>query len=466
MDQQKSKSKRWMFGVVVLLLLVVYFAGVLFFSKRTYPRTTVNGEDRGGASLETFAQMAALETPVTYTGRNAEVTLSEVDLNVQYEIDGAMPEQKSAWAWPVEVWSEHPYTLAYSRHWDDAQLEQKLVAGGFDPNGAKPEDAKLVVEETGARIEPEKQGAAFDMAELKTLVLDTLRGEETQVSAEALYETPQIVQDDPALVAKVEQLNQYLKSTITYTFGDETYTFGAKEMMPLLKLTEDGYVMDDEGLRQWVRNMAIETDTYGTTRTFETTGLGSVEVPPGIYGWRMDVDETVSELKELLKKGGQVTAEAVYLNEGMARGAVNDIGETYIEIDLSRQHLWAYKDGELIRDAAIKTGKVNNYNETPRGVNMIWSREEDRILSGQYKDGTPYNSPVKYWMPINYGGVGLHDAPWVARFGGTEYISNGSNGCINLNLETAKFIYDNYTNGTPVVVYESTTDYSPAEDTF
>ena len=69
-------------------------------------------------------------------------------------------------------------------------------------------------------------------------------------------------------------------------------------------------------------------------------------------------------------------------------------------------------------------------------------------------------------MPINYGGVGLHDAPWVTEFGGEYYIYSGSNGCINLNLQTAKTIYENYTNGTPVVVYESYTNYSPADHTF
>lgn len=465
---EKKSAKKWvMVGLVLLVVLGGYLFGVMHFSKNTYPRTTVNGEARGGESVERFAMMAPTEEVVTFTGRDgAQVALSEADLGIHYDVTGAIPEQPSAWRWPVEVFGEHAYTVDYTRSVDEKALEKRLIEGGFDPNGAKPEDAKLVIEETGARVEPEKRGASFDMAELKSLVLEALRGSEREVSVEALYENPKVLKDDATLTAEADQINQYLKATVSFPMGSKTYTFGPKEMIALLEPTDDGYALNPQGLRDWVRDMAIETDTYGTTRTFETTGEGTVEVPPGIYGWRIDVDETVNVLKELLQKGGSQEAEAVYLNEGMARGEQNDIGDTYIEIDLSRQHLWAYKDGELIYDAAIKTGKVNDYNETPRGVNMIWSREEDRTLNGHYKDGTPYNSPVKYWMPVNYGGVGMHDASWVERFGGTEYIHNGSNGCINLNLKTAKFIYDNYRNGTPVVIYESSTNYSPAEDTF
>ena len=55
-------------------------------------------------------------------------------------------------------------------------------------------------------------------------------------------------------------------------------------------------------------------------------------------------------------------------------------------------------------------------------------------------------------MPFN-GGIGLHDATWQSAYGGSRYITHGSHGCINLPLDVAKFIYENYQAGDIVVLY-------------
>ena len=129
--------------------------------------------------------------------------------------------------------------------------------------------------------------------------------------------------------------------------------------------------------------------------------------------------------------------------------AENDIGNTYIEIDLSRQHLWFYKEGSLVVESDVITGAPYGGRETPTGVFKVWSRETDRNLTGE-----DYSSPVSFWMPINWTGVGLHDASWQDKFGGVLYKSRGSRGCINLPYEVAKKVYTEVKNETPVVIYK------------
>ena len=59
-----------------------------------------------------------------------------------------------------------------------------------------------------------------------------------------------------------------------------------------------------------------------------------------------------------------------------------------------------------------------------------------------------------YWMPIDLNtGVGLHDATWRSTFGGSYYLGSGSHGCVNMPLSTAKVIFNNFADGTPVIVH-------------
>ena len=59
-------------------------------------------------------------------------------------------------------------------------------------------------------------------------------------------------------------------------------------------------------------------------------------------------------------------------------------------------------------------------------------------------------------MPINWKGVGIHDATWRnGKFGGEIYKTSGSYGCINTPLEKVKQIYDNVEINTPVIIYKS-----------
>ena len=67
--------------------------------------------------------------------------------------------------------------------------------------------------------------------------------------------------------------------------------------------------------------------------------------------------------------------------------------------------------------------------------------------------GEDYATPVSYWMAV-YGNIGIHDATWRRKFGGSIYKTGGSHGCINTPYANAKMIYENVSIGTPVIVYD------------
>ena len=127
-----------------------------------------------------------------------------------------------------------------------------------------------------------------------------------------------------------------------------------------------------------------------------------------------------------------------------------------MEVDLTNQKLYLYKNSELLMSSNIVSGSVSQTHMTPTGVYQVYSMEKNTVLRG-----ADYASPVSFWMPFN-GGVGFHDATWRSSFGGTIYQYNGSHGCINMPYEKAKTLYNNISTGYYVVVYGGVT-YVPGQ---
>ena len=132
------------------------------------------------------------------------------------------------------------------------------------------------------------------------------------------------------------------------------------------------------------------------------------------------------------------------------------LGDTFVEIDLSGQHMWYHKNGQIVLESDIVSGTYNIADRrTPAGAYYLYNNERNRVLRGtKLPDGTwPYETPVSYWMPFNKG-IGLHDSSsWRSKWGGTIYMNNGSHGCINLPTGIASQLYNSIEVNCPVVCY-------------
>ena len=146
-----------------------------------------------------------------------------------------------------------------------------------------------------------------------------------------------------------------------------------------------------------------------------------------------------------------VTMKPVYKNKGATFGKKNDIGKSYVEVSIARQHVWVYVKGKLKLETDCVTGVPNKERMTHPGCHYIFAKQRDRFLGTMEVQG--YHTHVDYFMPFN-GGEGLHDAPWRGSFGGAIYKTGGSHGCVNLPPAKAAEIYDLVYVGMPVVVYD------------
>ena len=211
---------------------------------------------------------------------------------------------------------------------------------------------------------------------------------------------------------------------------------------------EGKIVVSPEGVRQWVESLAARYDTCGTERDFAATRGETVRVEYVTYGTKLDVEAETAYLLEALQEGAEAAGTHVpaYSQEGYARG-LDDIGDTYIEVDLTEQKLYYYVEGEIALETDVVTGNLAKKYGTPEGINFVYNKQRNRTLRGP-----GYSSFVKYWMPVK-GGIGLHDASWRSKFGGEIYKTNGSHGCINMSTQVAARLYDMVELGTPVVMF-------------
>ncbi len=181
---------------------------------------------------------------------------------------------------------------------------------------------------------------------------------------------------------------------------------------------------------------------------FKTSAGTEVEVPPGNFGVQINLNKTVESIYNSIKDGKGGVIDIVYTTQARDNGEVKD---TYVEISIANQHMWFYKNGNLVIDTPIVTGLPGRYS-TPKGVWNVWIKEQNRYLQGLNADGSKYKSWVNYWMQIDGTGVGIHDSSWQSSYGGNVYTYRGSHGCINTPLNIVKTIYDNIEKGTPVIV--------------
>lgn len=393
---------------------------------------------------------------LTIIGRDKkEVKISPDMFSYKESLKEGEKINQNQFLWPIYFFTNHNYTPEYNYTYKEQELIDVLTKSSLFTDAKEPQDAKLVEKDNKYVIEEEKEGTVLDQKKTVESVKKAYLEGKDQLVLDEEYIKPKITKDDPNLLKKKDDVNKLLTLKITYDFGETKEELSGDKILDLYKFDGDNFTPIHSQVYEYLRQLAIKYDTYSPKqeRNFKTSSGEDVKVVGGIYGWQMDVEESTNELIDTLNKFESKELVPKYLMEGYTRG-LNDIGDTYIEISIDRQHLWFYKHGKLITETDVVTGNPSLGVSTPKGTWKVWSVEKDRSLVGIVPQGTAdYSSPVDFWMPINWEGVGIHNSRWRKEFGGNIYQSNGSYGCVNLPYDPCKTIYENMEVNIPVVIY-------------
>lgn len=442
------------------IMLIVYIAVAVYFSSHFYEDTEIYGIDCSQKSVEEVKKLVAekldeYRLEVKERGGTSEyLSAGQIDLKfVDNSSIDRMAKAQRSYIWPVMLLMERDDMAGVAFSYD-----QKKALTAFkdlecmNPIYTKaPTDAYVQVTNSGFEVVKETEGNTLNPETTAKALYAALDGGKSvlDLEEEDCYLKPDLYSDDEALVAEAEAKDVLVQADITYEFGSRQERVNAPVIAQWITQAADGsYVIDDVEVTEYVEALAAKYDTFGLPRQFYTSLGTTVTLTDGDYGWCMDQDATVVDLLNALGSGYQGTMEPQYTYTAMSREE-NDIGDTYVEICISQQVMWCYKDGVCIVYTPVVTGNPNKGNATPS--NGVWSI--DAKMQNYTLVGEGYRSPVDFWMPFN-GNVGIHDMQTRAYFGGTIYLTNGSHGCINTPYANAKTIYENVSIGTPVIVYD------------
>lgn len=367
-------------------------------------------------------------------------------LDVTGSVDDILKEQNDAGR-KTGPGSDQSYTVTVKATVDDEKLAAALANLHCVTAATPTSNAYISAYEEGKpfTIVPEVQGNELDMDKLKAAVKDALLNQKKQIKLtdHDCYKKVTVKSDDAALVQLCATLNAYKDIKITYDFGSKKETLDGMELAKWVTGTNGNEIqVDREKAAAYVKSLADKYDTYGNHKYKTTSGRDVVVY--GKYGWKVNQAAETDALVAVVKACQTTEREPIYESRGATHDGY-DFGQTYIEVDLATQHLYFYKDGKVIIDSPFVSGNVSKNYTTPPGLFELYYKQTDRVLKGE-----DYATPVKYWMPFN-GGIGLHDANWRSKFGGTIYQTNGSHGCINLPPKVAAQVYENAYKGIPII---------------
>ena len=458
-------QKKIVVGMIVLVVLglVGYLMGSQYYAERYYLNTEFAAVDISNLTQaeaadklkESFSQQT-----INFNEADREwEPLNASDLGISIQADEAlaslMSEQhKQNWLLGAVTDTQIAYAPQELITIDDKQLQEALTANN-QANGPRflPTDAKISYSETeGYLIEAGQTGTELDNSVLKEQIIQAVLNQEA-VEVSQAYLQPSITADNPSLIQELEQIQALTSMEITLTIAGYEEVITPEMIYSWLILDESGeYYFDQEMIYDYLGTLNDAYATYDDYRNFTSTLQGDVQLLPGTLGWSIDREAETENILNDLAAGESVTREPAIVGIGY-NGTLDDIGGSYIEVDMTYQMMYVYIDGVAVISTPIVTGQIGT-NTVP-GDYAIWNMESPSELTGfNPRTGVDYVQPVSYWLAFDYTGQGIHDANWQPTFGGDAYLTNGSLGCINTPPDIMAQVYEYAYNGMPVLVFQ------------
>lgn len=462
MGKPRNKLTKIMLLILIFFgtLLSMYLAMSIYFMNRFYFGSSINCINVSGKTIEDADKQMSSEL-TSYklileeaNGIKEELKESDIGLKYNYNLQDKIQSLKASqnpFGWIYGLLNKTKFQL-----FDIATYDEELLKKCVDnlscfntSNIIEPKNASFKYTNDGYKIIQEVEGTKVNKDILYTHIVDAVLKAENTINLKTIncYEKPKYTSNSKEIIAVKNLLDKYTSTKVTYTFGEHKEILDSSIINTWLNVNKNLEVIFNETkVENYIDTLSKTYDTLGTVRNF-TTSLGkTVKVSGGDYGWSINKSREVQDLIAIIKNGKSITKKPIY-NQTALSYSINDIGNTYVEINLSKQYLWFYKNGSLIVEGSVVTGNVRNNHLTPSGIYKLKYKQKDTVLRG-----ADYASPVSYWMPFN-GGIGIHDANWRSTFGGNIYLTNGSHGCVNAPCHVAKAIFYNIDSGTPVICY-------------
>ena len=441
-----------------------------FYQTHCLPNTYIGNTNVSGWSeqdIKSYYESSSQNRTLVLHGRDADcsVSLSDADFKIKLKDDiDKMISSQNANVWFMSYFSDRQYDDAVTSEYDEERLQNLIEALPVftDKNIQAPSDATLKAGKNGFEIVKEVEGNKLDekmlLKHIDSILSDgkaLLASKDISVDMTDDYLKPSVYSDDESLKKMLAEIDKIQTLKFNLDLVDATEVIDKDEIASFLKIDGDKISYDEDSIGNYVTSLAKKYTTLHSTRNFKTSKGDVIQLQSNddSYGFVFDKPATVKTILDALKAGKnadlKVSWNENYCVPTVRNSEQGDIGNTYVEVSIDQQHMWFYKDGKLIIDTDVVTGKDVDGRRTPKGVYFVWNKESPSMLKGSYG-----SQKVNFWMAFSWDGCGIHDSTWRSNYGGDIWRSSGSHGCVNTPYQNVEIIYNNIDYKTPVVVYE------------
>lgn len=445
------------FGIILFLMIGIYIFFGVYFRSHFFYQTSIEDISVGGMTAEETIDELRLKVKeyllVMYDRNGNKYQIPGVEFGYDYQPLGEeekLIDGQSSFLWPLKIAKEKKLEMNTSITYNEDLLREKVLSLEClkEDQMRKPSNASIQMTEEGYELVPEDPGSYLITDKLFARIKAAVDAGESEFTfTDDLYEKPEVTSDDAVLTECMSKIQSFFGAEITYDMGEDKEVVDKSVISSWITVDENYNVIFDENkVATYVQSLASKYNTYGDKREFLTAKGDTVTIGGGDYGWVIDKEEERIQLIEEVRNGEIKTREPVYSQTAVSRNK-NDIGNTYIEVDYTNQHLWYFEEGSLKLESDFVSGNISKGNGSPDGVFKVVYKKSPAVLKGE-----DYESDVTYFIPFAYN-VGFHDASWRGKFGGAIYKTSGSHGCINMPKDKVEELYRMVSVNTPVIAY-------------
>lgn len=462
-----SKKSKILFAVFIIIaslaagLTVTYIFGRDYFKTHFAFNTTVNGKDVSKQDMDQLLADFRAGYPTTFVitekdGSKESFDFSETITNNDMDrfIEGRKVE---AVHWYRSLFNETTFTASDKISVDEKKFKELAKNTLEEVKRTPSTDAYINNEEM--QIVPETFGNEINVREACEKAYLAADKNVYEITLDEEYLLPEIYRDDPSLTSVLDEYEKLTDRKIRIRVADGLKeTVGPKKLSKWISYDGKEFRFDEDGVWNYIVDLAVKYDTAWTERAFKTTGGRTIHVGRGAQdsyvGWLMNQEASFISLLQAVESDEGKKAEIFWDYAGYTLDKeANDIGGTYIEISIDDQHMWYYDDYKLMLDTDVVTGtETNAKRRTPRGLFYLLEMASPYVMHGDYGQ-----QPCEYFIKVTWDGVAIHDADWQSAFGGNIYMYNGSHGCINTpHSVVAKlwdYLYEKEDWQMPVIIY-------------
>lgn len=452
-------------GSVLILGMIIYASLAVYYSQGFLYGTWINNYYCTGLTAKDAEQlMMNDEQPyelalIEENGTTEIISGEQIGFHVDY-LSGLeeIKKNQNAYYWGYYIVNPQYYEVAPEFSYDKEKLLQTMGQLYCFQLEVLNQSQKLEIKKTADGYElVDPKVNTIDQEKVQSLIEEAVKNGERELVLKDhdCYIEYQYSDDEKQLLELWKKIEQLQNSGIVLKDGKIELTLEGKEAATWLVKDGEDFIIDESGnltldpekLEEFVKKIELMFNSSGTSRIWQRPTDGKI-ITINTKGAKYVVDSQTEllDIQKTLLSGRQLTRKPTYSKVGEPRTEIH-MGATYIEVDMSEQKLYYYKDHALKLTSDTVTGNTSRGNDTPEAVCEIYFMQKNRTLRGEN-----YASFVSYWIAVK-GRIGIHDATWRDEFGGKIYKTNGSHGCINLPKDNAAKLYEMVEIGIPVILH-------------